>query len=134
MTLEELQHHKSSSLKLKNVVNGKKNASYNMEITATYKDIDNKDYILRNNIMFGGGDEGNIENLKKDEEYYDNKGIRKSLLLVRYVQLLKLWMEYQKKQDDKNKVTQEYKEIIKQFIQYFNSEMEAIGDKHWTKN
>mmetsp|Transcript_57440 Transcript_57440/g.51731 ORF Transcript_57440/g.51731 Transcript_57440/m.51731 type:complete len:434 (+) Transcript_57440:1-1302(+) len=118
-------------LKLKNDVNGKKDASYNMEIKSTYKDIDGKDYVLENNVMFGGGEE-NL-NLKKDEEYYDNGGIRKSLLLVRYVQLLKLWMNYQKKQSDKTKVTEEYKDIIRQFIDYFKSEMEVIGDKTMDK-
>eukprot|EP01083_Nonionella_stella_P290243 987668_1 len=60
-------------LKLKNDVNGKKNVSYNMEIKSTYKDVDNKDYKLENNIMFGGGEEN--FNVKKDEEYYDNSGI-----------------------------------------------------------
>merc|ERR1712154_611032 len=110
-------------LKLKNDVNGKKNASYNMEIKSVYKDIDGKEYKLENNVMFGGGEE-NL-NLKNDEEYYDNSGIRKSLLLVRYVQLLKLWMKHQKKQKEKNKVTQEYK----QFIEWFQNEMKIIGDK-----
>lgn len=114
-------------LKLKNDVNGKKNASYNMEIKSVYKDIDGKEYKLENNVMFGGGEE-NL-NLKNDEEYYDNSGIRKSLLLVRYVQLLKLWMKHQKKQKEKNKVTQEYKQIIKQFIEWFQNEMKIIGDK-----
>ena len=118
-------------LKLKNDVNGKKDVSYNMEIKSTYKDIDNKEYKLENNIMFGGGEE-NL-NLKKDEEYYDNSGIRKSLLLVRYVQILKLWMKYQKKQNDKNKVTEEYKSIFKQFIEYFQAEMKVIGDKSLEK-
>ena len=114
-------------LKLKNDVNGKKDASYNMEIRSTYKDVDGKDYKLENNVMFGGGEEN--MNLQKDEEYFDNSGIRKALLLVRYVQLLKLWMGYQKKQSEKNTVTEEYKEIIRQFIEYFKKEMEAIGDE-----
>ena len=98
-----------------------------MEIKSVYKDIDGKEYKLENNVMFGGGEE-NL-NLKNDEEYYDNSGIRKSLLLVRYVQLLKLWMKHQKKQKEKNKVTQEYKQIIKQFIEWFQNEMKIIGDK-----
>ena len=114
-------------LKLKNDVNGKKDASYNMEIRSTYKDVDGKDYKLENNVMFGGGEEN--MNLQKDEEYFDNSGIRKALLLVRYVQLLKLWMNYQKKQSDKNTVTEEYKSIVRQFIEYFQKEMEVIGDK-----
>eukprot|EP01083_Nonionella_stella_P172483 592081_1 len=114
-------------LKLKNDVDGKKDVSYHMEIRAAYKDVDGKRYKLENNVVFGGG-EDNL-NLKKDEEYYDNSGIRKALLLVRYVQLLKLWMKYQKKQKEKNKVTQEYKEIIKQFIAHFKSEMDVIADK-----
>eukprot|EP01083_Nonionella_stella_P069236 184440_1 len=114
-------------LKLKNDVDDKRDVSYNMEIRSTYKDVDGKAYRLENNVMFGGG-EANLD-LKKDEEYYDNLGIRKSLLLVRYVQLLKLWMEYQKKQKEKNKVTQEYKDIIAQFIEHFKAEMDLINDQ-----
>merc|ERR1712060_736445 len=90
-------------LKLKSAVNGKKNASYNMEIRSVYKDVDGKEYKLENSVLFGGGEEN--MNFKKDEEYFDNSGIRKALLLVRYVQLLKLWMDYQKKQQDKKTVT-----------------------------
>ena len=114
-------------LKLKNDVNGKKDASYNMEIKSRYKDSDNKPYKLENNVMFGGGEE-NL-NLKKSEEYFDNSGIRKSILLIRYVQILKIWMNYQKNQSDKNTVTSEFKDIFKEFIVYFNKEMELIGDK-----
>eukprot|EP01083_Nonionella_stella_P023341 64553_1 len=108
-------------LKLKNDVDGKKDATYNMQIRSTYKDVDGKAYKLENNVMFAS-------TAQKDEEYYDNLGIRKSLLLVRYVQLLKLWMQYQNKQKEKTKVTQEYKEIIKQFILYFEAEMKIIKD------
>ena len=114
-------------LKLKNDVNGKKDVSYNMEIKSTYKDCDNKPYKLENNIMFGGGEE-NL-NFKKNSEYFDNSGIRKSILLIRYVQILKLWMKYQKKQNDKNKVSGKYKNIFKKFIIYFKQQMELIGDK-----
>eukprot|EP01084_Bolivina_argentea_P096149 172860_1 len=62
-------------LKLKNNVNGKDNVSYNMEIKSKYKDIDGKDYFLENCILFGGGEE-NL-NIKQNEEYFDNYGVRK---------------------------------------------------------
>merc|ERR1712048_907341 len=119
------------ALRLKNDVNGKQNASYNMQIQSTYKDVDRKDYKLQNNVLFGGGEEN--MNLKKEEEYYDNSGIRKAILLVRYVHFLKVWMEYQKKQDDKNKVPEEFKAIVKQFIAYFENEMKEIGDETLAK-
>merc|ERR1712129_557088 len=118
-------------LRLKNDVNGKQNASYNMDITSAYKDVDGKEYKLQNNVMFGGGEEN--MNLKKDEEYFDNSGIRKAILLVRYVQFLRVWVQYQKKHGDKHTVPGEFKAIVKQFIVYFHVEMKAIGDDSLAK-
>merc|ERR1712048_1296109 len=118
-------------LKLLSDVNVKKEASYNMEIRSTYKDVDGKQYKLENNVLFGGGEEN--MNLKKDEEYFDNSGIRKAILLVRYVQFLKVWVGYQKKQDDKNKIPEEFKAVVKQFIAYFENEMKEIGDETLAK-
>jgi len=113
-------------LKLKNAVNGKANVSYDMVVEATYKDIDNKPYSLSNNVTFGGGEE-NVQ-LKTDEAYFDNLGIRKSLLLIRYIQFLKTWMVYQQKQENQNKVPEPFKNIVVEFKEYFQSEMELLKD------
>eukprot|EP01084_Bolivina_argentea_P048009 88493_1 len=129
-------------VKLKNDVDGEKNASYNMQIIATYKDVNSKCYKLENTVMFDQQKickppekkvkiDSDVKEEKLDvfnDEYFDNLGIRKSLLLIRYVQLFKLWMKYQQKQADKTTVTDEYKNIFKQFIEYFKNEMEIIGD------
>mmetsp|Transcript_11041 Transcript_11041/g.16705 ORF Transcript_11041/g.16705 Transcript_11041/m.16705 type:complete len:541 (-) Transcript_11041:63-1685(-) len=113
-------------LKLKNAVNGKANVSYDMVVEATYKDIDNKPYSLSNNVTFGGGEEN--AQLKTDEAYFDNLGIRKSLLLIRYIQFLKTWMVYQQKQENQNKVPEPFKNIVVEFKEYFQSEMELLKD------
>ena len=41
----------------------------------------------------------------KDEEYYDNSGIRKGILLARYVNLIKDWTEYERSKDDRFLIT-----------------------------
>ncbi|MGC9366292.1 MAG: vWA domain-containing protein [bacterium] len=111
--------------------------------------------------------EGNVENVvdevdfsDADQDYYDNSGIRKGILLSRYVDLVKNWLmderlknEYM---EDQPLVTREdgiivpppfdielgrwerqsmpltvsshYQELFEDFYDYFQVEMEALGD------
>merc|ERR1711971_416407 len=109
-------------LRLKTKVNGRKGKGdnamskdvfYEIAVRATYNDIDGKGYELTNAVMFGGGEQ-NVK-LVENEQYFDNSGIRKAVVLVRYVQLLRLWMAHQQKQADKTMVSDEYKAIIASF-------------------
>jgi len=46
-----------------------------------------------------------IVEFSKSEEYYDNTGIRKGILLSRYVNLIKNWTEYERDKNDRFLVT-----------------------------
>ena len=103
----------------------------------------------------------------KTPDFYENTGIRKGILLSRYANLMKNWINderesYTKQQPIKlavNKiegivippdfeelqlgkwerqsiplrVSQEYKDLIKEFKTYFESEMNVIGDNILSK-
>ena len=58
-----------------------------------------------------------------DESYYANLGVRKGLLLIRYVLFMKEWI----KSTDKEK-KEYYPTKLKQFAQYFETEMGFIKD------
>eukprot|EP01084_Bolivina_argentea_P288541 495251_1 len=109
---------------MKTYKNDKNVISYNMETNVSYQGVDGKSYKINDTIQFGGG---SIDN-KSNNDYFDNSGIRKSVLLVRYVQLLKEWEQYQNNRKNINEVTNEYNEIFKEFKQYFANEMKEIGD------
>lgn len=106
-----------------------------------------------------GGDTVTIQLPKESEEQYDNDGIRKGILLARYVNLMKHWTIDARSQnipdeaiftewdeveltslppivDDSSwersslelRVPESYQSRIQDFMSYFESEMEAIGD------
>ena len=68
---------------------------------------------------------GNQEN---DGEYYANLGVRKGILLTRYVLLMKQWIK-----TNSNgytlKVSDQQKKIFKSFISYFQQEMKMCNDE-----
>jgi len=128
-------------------------------LTASYKD--------RN----GSSDSSTSEfTFEQTTTYYENTGIRKGILLSRYVNLLKNWIvrerslidanpqdfpvippietyyeigipitQYQfvlgrwERQSESLQVSSEYKELFKEFIPYFESEINTIGDETMSK-
>ena len=121
-----------------------------IELEVTYKDRNDKDYKNTQSINFD-----------KKEEFYDNSGIRKAIVLTRYANILKTWILYERSGDDKFmirskkgiidlfytveevsnilgehermsvklKVSEEYKEILKNIKEYIQKENKEIMDK-----
>lgn len=94
---------------------------------------------------------------EKEEEAYDTTGIRKGILLVRYANLIKNWIQHERSKQtetetDENKegtvtssdetdilgqwerqsielfVSTEYKKLFTDFLSYFETEKEKLGD------
>ena len=57
-----------------------------LKLTVSFKDRNNKSY----------KDEQSVTFKETEEEYYDNTGIRKAIVLVRYVNVLKNWILYER--------------------------------------
>eukprot|EP01083_Nonionella_stella_P010830 30770_1 len=100
----------------------------NFEIVCCYKDKDNKEHKNEQFVTFGGTN----DDANKDE-HYDNPGIRKGILLSRYVTLIKQWIEHDGNEGLKLSVSGEYKKIFERFMVYFKNEMEALGDDSLNK-
>lgn len=119
-----------------------------IELKVTYEDREGKEY-------------SNLKKTKvplKKANYYENKGIRKAIVLSRYAELMKLWLSNEIVKDETasignkddivfvlnnghrvilNKwerlsknlfVPDEYKEVFEEFEKYYNAESTAIGD------
>ena len=73
----------------------KKNSNGNsdMKLTATYEDRSGKKYSSEEAVV--------IQNGLEDKEHYDNTGIRKGIVLTRYVNLLKNWLLFEKTENKK---------------------------------
>ncbi len=61
------------------------NGSGNLEVKVSYKDRSGKEHNNKQSVTF-----------KSDNEYYDNSGIRKGILLTRYVNMMKNWILYER--------------------------------------
>ena len=72
--------------------------------------------------------------LVQQKDFYDSLGIRKVVVLCRYIDILRQWIKTDTKEaqhsDDGNKlhVSSKWRERFTEFIQYFEKEMIAIGD------
>ena len=64
------------------------NGKINLEVS--YKDRNGKEYSNAETITF---------DKNKDEEFYDNSGIRKAIILTRYANILKNWILYERSED-----------------------------------
>lgn len=72
----------------------KKNKDFDSEdikISVEYKDREGKEYSNKQSVVFKD----------TEEEYYDNTGIRKGILLTRYVNVVKDWIAYERTEDDR---------------------------------
>ncbi len=67
-----------------------KNDSGNLELNVSYKDRSGKEY---NNSQ-------KVE-ISNKEEYYENTGIRKAIVLTRYVNTLRDWILYERSEDER---------------------------------
>eukprot|EP01084_Bolivina_argentea_P264798 448679_1 len=74
-------------------------------------------------VLKGTSNENDNE---KSDEFYGNLGIRKGLLLTRYVLLMKEWI---KTGSGNIQVSNKFKKIFKLFVEYFQSEMEHCKDE-----
>ena len=79
-------------LKKKNNSNGNK-----IELKVSYKDTSYKEY----------NDSENIEFKVQKDDYYDNSGIQKAVVLARYVNTIKNWIVYEKSNNNDFIITQE---------------------------
>ena len=66
------------------------NGKINLEVS--YKDRNGKEYNNRQTIIF---------DKNKNEEFYDNTGIRKAIVLTRYANILKNWILYERTENKK---------------------------------
>lgn len=70
------------------------------------KKISDNDGKLKLNVSYKDRNENPYSNSQEvdfyaDEEYYDNTGIRKAILLTRYANILKNWILYERSEDEK---------------------------------
>ena len=89
-------------------------------IQTTFEDKFGKQFNNMDNIQF------NVKNDKStndDRSYYANLGVRKGLLLVRYVMLMKEWI-----QSSNQEKFQYYPQKLKKFREYFEKEMKFVKD------
>ena len=63
-----------------------------IELEVSYKDRNEKEYKNTQTINF---------DKNKNEEYYDNSGIRKAIVLTRYANILKNWILFERTEDKK---------------------------------
>ena len=61
------------------------NTKGNLKLSVSYKDRSGKDYSNSQDVL-----------IEKQEEHYDNTGIRKAIVLTRYVNVVKNWILYER--------------------------------------
>lgn len=64
----------------------------NIKLTVSYKDRNGENHSNSQNVKFG--------NSISEDEYYENTGIRKAILLTRYANLMKNWILYERSEED----------------------------------
>ena len=109
-------------IKKKDVMNGNKNL--NMKIEISYEDQKGKKFNIVEDVMIK---DKSADDIIEDGDYFDNVGIRKAVLLTRYVLLMKEWIKFTNN-PWKLRVDDEYKRRFKEFCKYFEKEMKEIGD------
>ena len=109
----------------------KKSSSSSITLSVSYEDRTGE--LDTNNDVF------EITNTTPD--YFENNGIRKGILLSRYAKLLMKWTLYERNHSSDPylstwerkslslKVSEQFQEIFSVFTEYFNSEMNDIGDE-----
>ena len=95
-----------------------KNKNGEIELEVSYKDRNGKEYNNSQFINF---------NKNKSEEFYDNTGIRKAIVLTRYINVLKSWILYERTEDKKFMIKQD-KGIVDIF--YLEDKIKQILGEH----
>lgn len=93
------------------------NKNGKLELEVSYKDRNGKEFKNTQTINF---------DKNKNEEFYDNLGIRKAIVLTRYVNILKNWILYERTEDKRFMITN--KGIIDLF--YTKEEITNILGEH----
>ena len=73
-----------------------------VSLSVSYKDRDGKVYSNSQEVVFG----------KDAEEYYENTGIRKGIVLTRYVNLMKNWILYERSENNREFLIMEETGIV----------------------
>eukprot|EP01084_Bolivina_argentea_P096910 174204_1 len=110
-------------LKLEN--RNKESDCINMEVEVSYEDINGKLHKNKQLIVFGNG------NVNVKQEYFGHSGIRKAILLQRYVDVLKEWIKIENIKGESFQalnVGNDSKLKFENFKLYFEKEMKEIGD------
>merc|ERR1712228_663475 len=89
-------------------------------IECSFEDNEGKKYKNKQNVIL------NQHNSQNSDEYYANTGVRKGILLTRYVVLMKEWIQEFGQGNRINTTSKEYKQ---KFEKYFEQQMEICGDK-----
>lgn len=117
-----------------------------IELKVSYKDIQEKNHSNEQKVKFKSG----------ENDYYDNQGIRKAIVLARYVNLMKYWVVYERANNDefetysheytypddyvksalginertsmKLTISENYKKQFKEMKSYMENEMKVLND------
>ena len=98
----------------------------NLELVVNYKDKLQKLHTNEQNLTFGGDNE-------KPDNYFDNNGIRKGILLTQFVQIIKQWIKDTNNENGSLSVSAEYKQKLTRFTTHFKEEMQQIKDAELEK-
>ena len=98
---------------LKEEIEGEK-----LKLSVSYKDRNGKQYSNSQEVQFKNA----------DSEYYDNTGIRKGIVLTRYVNLMKNWILYERMQSSKNEYDLEHNRS-----DFLITDVKGISDCIYTK-
>ena len=128
-------------LKLKKIQDGE-----DVNLKVSYKDNKEKEHSNEQNVKFKS----------ENDDYYDNQGIRKAVVLARYVNLMKYWIVYERSNDEgfgtyaheytysddyvknalginertskKLTISENYKKQFKEMKSYIENEMKVLND------
>ena len=119
--------------------NNNNSDNINVELNVTFETVDGKKYENKQFVNFNppkltvindmiDDDEDDEDGLNDLENFYDNLGIRKGILLCKYVEILHDWIECD---DEKRKMYKDYK--FKVFQNHFKREMKLCKDEELQK-
>ena len=114
-------------IKLKKNKNSDKHNTLNVEIEVTFEDKYGKSYKNVQCVQLDNDDEEeNVNDMIESKNYFDNTGIRKGILLCKYVELMMQWMESEN--GDILNVNDEYKKKFIEFMKHYQAEMKQLND------
>ena len=107
-------------------ITSSENDGFEVLLEVTYEDRDGKKYRSVQNVLF------DADGLSTNN-FYDNLGIRKAILLCKYVDVIKRWIETDGDGADTLVVSEENRQMFRQFQTYFANEMEVLNDESLRK-